>query len=91
MSLASDGRGEGALARLPRAYLLYESSICSIRVLSPAKVYSPRSISSAPLLPKECFSLLWRRVPRTNSGLHGVYFCSPVSRGTLVERLEIWR
>ena len=48
MSLASDGRGEGALARLPRAYLFYIGALLRYnRVPSLPKVYSPRQILSA--------------------------------------------
>lgn len=56
MSLALDGRGEGALARLPRAYLFYIGALlrCN-RVPSLPKVYSPRQISTARRLPKGVF------------------------------------
>ena len=48
MSLASDGCGEGALARLPRAYLIILGALLRYnRVPSLPKVYSPRQISSA--------------------------------------------
>ena len=53
------GVGDGALARLPRAHLLYRSFASYIgallrynRVPSLPKVYSPRQISSVPLLLK---------------------------------------
>ena len=60
MSLASDGHGDGHLPALPRAYLLLGALLRYNRVLSPAKVYSPRQISSARLLPKGgAMSLYW--------------------------------
>lgn len=53
------GVGDGALARLPRAHLLYRSFASYIgallrynRVPSLPKVYSPRQISTVRRLPK---------------------------------------
>ena len=46
------GVGTGYLPVLPRAYLLLGALLRYNRVLSPAKVYSPRQISSAPRLSK---------------------------------------
>ena len=48
MSLALDGRGEGAFACSPSRVPIVLGALLRIyRVLSSAKVYSPRQISSA--------------------------------------------
>ena len=77
MSLASGGRGEGALARLPRAYLFYIGALlrCN-RVPSLPKVYSSRQISSAPLLAEPVYTRVCEGRKVTSTGSRSGQYCS---------------